>query len=125
LLDRQFLAVQREIATDARLRDRLHLVSVTLDPAYDRPPVLREHAARIGAQPAVWSFVTGEREELDRFGSKLGVAVMRDDPAGAAIVHNLRTAVIDPEGRLGTIFTGNEWRAPDLLKELRRAVDLR
>ena len=50
---------------------------------------------------------------------------MRDDPAAIEVVHNLRTAVIDPQGRLTTVFAGNEWRAADLLKELRRAAGVR
>jgi protein SCO1 len=122
LMDRQFAAVQREASGDPQLRDRLHLVSVTLDPSFDRPPVLLDHARRVGAQPEMWSFVTGDGEDLSRFGSRFGVSVMRDDAAAAEVVHNLRTAVIDPGGRLTTVFSGNEWSAADLLKELRRAA---
>ena len=47
---------------------------------------------------------------------------MRNDPSGAEVIHNLRTAVLDRDGRLTTIFGGNDWSAADLLKELRRAV---
>ena len=61
-------------------------------------------------------------EDLDRFGSRFGVSVMRNDPSGAEVIHNLRTAVLDRDGRLTTIFGGNDWSAADLLKELRRAV---
>jgi len=125
LMDRHFAAIQREAAADPLLRDRLHLVSVTLDPSYDRPPVLREHASRAGARPDVWTFATGEPGDLERFGSRFGVSVMRDDPGAPEVVHNLRTAVIDPQGRLTTIFGGNDWSAADLLKELRRAAGTR
>ena len=50
-MDRQFAAVQREASADAQLRDRLHLLSVTVDPSFDTPPVLLEHARRAGARP--------------------------------------------------------------------------
>jgi protein SCO1/2 len=122
LLDRQFAAVQREAEADVQLRGRLHLVSMTLDPAFDTPAVLLEHSRRVGADPKIWSFATGVPEELDRFGSRFGVSVMRNDPAGAEVVHNLRTVVLDRDGRLTTIFGGNDWSAADLLKELRRAA---
>jgi protein SCO1/2 len=124
LMDRQFAVVQREASADAQLRDRVHLLSVTVDPTFDTPPVLLEHAQRAGARPEIWSFVTGGRDDLDRFGSRFGVSVMRDDPAGAEVVHNLRTAVIDPGGRLTTVLGGNDWSAADLLKELRRAAGI-
>jgi protein SCO1/2 len=124
LMDKQFAEIQRDAQADERLKDRLHLLSVSIDPSFDTPPVLLAHARSVGARPGMWSFVTGEREELTRFGSRFGVSLMPGEAGGADIVHNLRTAVIDPEGRLTTIFGGNDWRAADLLKELRRAAGI-
>jgi cytochrome oxidase Cu insertion factor (SCO1/SenC/PrrC family) len=46
---------------------------------------------------------------------------MREDPARTEIVHNLRTAVIDGQGRLVTVLRGNEWKADQLVDELRAA----
>jgi protein SCO1/2 len=122
LMDRQFAAVQREASSDPQLKDRVRLLSITLDPSFDTPPVLLAHARGLGADPGVWSFATGVPEDLDRFGSRFGVSVMRSGPSESEIVHNLRTAVLDPDGRLTTIFGGNDWSAADLLKELRRAA---
>jgi protein SCO1 len=122
LMDRQFAAVQRDASADAQLKDSLQLLSITVDPSFDTPPVLLAHARRAGARPEVWSFATGTPDELERFASRFGVSVMRNDPSGAEVVHNLRTAVIDRDGRLTTIFGGNEWSAADLLKELRRVA---
>ena len=122
LIDRQFLAAQREASADPQLRDRVHLLSITLDPSFDTPPVLLAHARQVGADPKAWTFATGAAEDLDRFGSRFGVSVMRNDPSGAEVIHNLRTAVLDRDGRLTTIFGGNDWSAADLLKELRRAA---
>ena len=122
LMDRQFAAAQRDAAADPQLRDRLHLLSITLDPSFDTPPILLAHARRAGADPTVWTFATGTPEDLDRFGSRFGVSVMRNGPSGSEVVHNLRTAILDPDGRLTTIFGGNDWSAADLLKELRRAA---
>jgi protein SCO1 len=122
LMDRHFAVIQREALADAPLKERLRLLSVTLDPSFDTPPILLAHARRVGADPGLWSFATGTPEDLDRFGSRFGVTVMRNDPSGSEVVHNLRTAVLDPEGRLTTIFGGNDWGAADLLKELRRVA---
>jgi hypothetical protein len=38
------------------------------------------------------------------------------------VMHNLRTAVIDGDGRLVSLLNGNEWRTADLIDALRRAV---
>ena len=124
LMDRQFGVVQKAMLENAALGERVHLLSVSFDPTFDTPAVLKEHAARASAQPEAWSFVTGNADDLSRFGSRFGVAVLKDEPQAADIVHNLRTAVIDREGRLTTVFPGNDWDAKDLLKEIRRAAGL-
>lgn len=121
LMDRNFLDVQRVIADDPSLRGRAHLVSVSFDPAYDTPAVLAAHAARVSADPAHWTLLTGERAEIDRFTSRFGVSAVQGT-AGAEIVHNLRTAVVDAQGRVVTFLSGNEWTPGDLLAHLRSAL---
>jgi protein SCO1 len=121
LMDRHFLAVQRALTTDAHLSSRAHLVSVSFDPEFDTPAVLAAHARRVGADPARWTFVTGERDQLDPFAARFGVTTIRDGATDWEIVHNLRTAVIDPQGRIVTIFSGNEWTPGELLQVMRAA----
>jgi cytochrome oxidase Cu insertion factor (SCO1/SenC/PrrC family) len=48
---------------------------------------------------------------------------MREDKSAQEILHNLRTAVIDPAGRLVKIFSGNDWQASELLAELRATIE--
>ena len=42
----------------------LRLVSITVDPDYDTPAVLRSYAARVGADPGRWLFLTGPRAAI-------------------------------------------------------------
>lgn len=121
LMDRHFRAVQDAVRQDDTLRGRVRLLSVSFDPAYDRPAVLASHARRVGADPTVWTFLTGERESVDRFASQFGVSIVREENA-AEVVHNLRTAVIDPQGRLSLVLRGNEWTPQALIADLRKAV---
>ena len=39
-----------------------------------------------------------------------------------SFAHNLRTAVIDPEGRLGVLLRGNEWTSEDLIAAIDRSA---
>lgn len=121
LMDRHFATVQAALQQDPALRDRAHLVSVSFDPRFDTPEVLAAHARKAGANPEMWSFVTGEQDAIDRFGGAFGVSIIREDADLTEIVHNLRTAVIDREGRLVKVFTGNEWTPEELLDTMRRA----
>ena len=55
LMDQNFRTLQRELARDARLRGHVKLLSISFDPEYDTPEVLAAHAARLEADPAVWT----------------------------------------------------------------------
>jgi protein SCO1/2 len=120
LMDRHFLEVQRQLASRPELAD-VRLVSVTLDPEFDTPEVLRAHAARLGADPRRWRFVTGEPDAVAAFARTLGVTAEADAGDPAALVHNLRTAVLDAEGRLVTATSGNQWTPADLVADLTAA----
>ena len=47
--------------------------------------------------------------------------ILEKDPA-ETITHNLRTAIIDKQGKLIKIYSGNEWTVDALLADLRDAV---
>lgn len=119
LMDKQFADVQREIMTSPELAD-VRLVSVTLDPDVDTPAVLEKHAKGIGADPRVWHFLTGTREDVLAFAKRFGVITEPGESAGL-VVHNLRTAVIDPQGRLVTVHSGNMWTPAELVADIKAA----
>jgi len=121
LIDRHFAAVQEQVRSSADLQGRVHLVSVTLDPEYDTPAVLLRHAGQLKADPAVWSLLTGSREQIETFASQFGVSVVRETAQPSELVHNLRTAVIDGNGRLVTMLSGGEWEPAALIAEIRNA----
>ena len=121
LMDRHFSDLQRAIAEDPKLRDRAHLVSVSFDPAHDTPAVIAAHAKARGADPALWSYLTGSREAIDHLTSRFGVSTIDETDAAQTITHNLRTAIVDPKGRLVKIYSGNDWRVADVLQDLREA----
>lgn len=121
LMDRRFGEVQQMLADDAGLRGRVHLLSVSFDPGFDTPAVLAAHARKVGADPASWTFLTGDEADIDAFAAPLGVSTVTDAAHPAEIVHNLRTVVIDREGRVVQILNGNEWSAAELMAAIRSA----
>jgi len=116
LMDRNFASIQRTLAGRADLGD-VRLLTVTFDPEYDTPPVLSAWAQRRGADPAVWSFLTGEPDAVYAFGEQFGLYV-EPSPEGFDITHNLRTAVVDAEGRLVSMHSGNDWTPDDIVADL-------
>jgi protein SCO1/2 len=122
LMDRHFADLQRAILADAALRDRVHLVSISFDPTHDTPAVIAAHAKARGADPRVWSYLTGEADAIDHVTSRFGVSAIEEHDAAESITHNLRTAVVDPRGKLVTIYNGNDWTVDGLLHDLRAQV---
>jgi protein SCO1/2 len=119
LMDKHFAAVQREIQTAPDLSD-VRLMSVSVDPAFDTPSVLARHAKTVGADPRVWYFATGARDDVLGFARRFGITTEPGEAEGI-VVHNLRTAVIDPQGRLVSIQSGNMWTPAELVADLKKA----
>jgi protein SCO1/2 len=124
LMDRHFKAAQTALRADPVFASRVHLLSVSFDPDYDTPAVISAHATRVGADPAFWSYLTGTRGAVDSFAGAFGVSVMRENEPTREIIHNLRTAVIDTDGRLVTVLNGRDW-TPEQLVDRMRAADAR
>jgi protein SCO1/2 len=118
LMDRHFAAVQKTVQGAADMAD-VRLVSMTLDPEFDTTAVLSQHAARLKADPAVWSFMTGEPKTAAEFAQQFGIYTEKDLGTGANLTHNLRTAIIDADGRLVKVHSGNDWTPADLVADLK------
>lgn len=120
LMDRRFAEVQKMAAADPALAGKIRLLSVSFDPKFDRSETLAAHAKKLGADPKVWRFATATEEIVDRFAAGFGVNVIREKDG--TITHNLRTAVIDPSGRVQYILGDNAWTAEGLVAALTDAI---
>jgi protein SCO1/2 len=119
LMDRHFASIQRMAEDDPSLGN-VRLLSVSFDPVVDTPAVLKAHARELDADEARWTFVTGDRDEVDQFGARFGLTVSRalNDPRD--IAHNLRTAIVDAGGKLVKVYTGNEWTPAQIVADLKK-----
>ena len=118
LMERQFATIQSALKDDPSL-DHVRLVSISFDPATDTPPVLKKHAAELHADPKVWTFLTGRRDDIDGFARRFGVSIARAQNDERDITHNLRTAIVDATGRLTKVYIGNEWTPTQVLADLK------
>jgi protein SCO1/2 len=119
LMDRHFASLQKTLKQDPALK-AVHLVTVSFDPVTDTPAVLNRHAKSLNADLSRWTFLTGDRDDVDRFASRFGVSIDRSLTDARDITHNLRTAIIDTDGRLVKAYTGNEWSPEQVLADLRK-----
>ncbi|HEX7173845.1 MAG TPA: SCO family protein [Pyrinomonadaceae bacterium] len=121
LMSERFAAISRELAGEASLKDKVQLLSVSIDPAHDTPKVLRSygaaHTQKYGGETfASWEFATGDPEEVKKLAQFFGLEYFAEKDQ---IIHSLRTAVIDPTGRVHKIYRGNEWQPSEVLNDVR------
>lgn len=120
LMSANFAQVNGALQSDPDLKKKAHLLSVTLDPEYDKPEVLRSYgAAYAGGKFDDWDFATGDPADVRRFAEFFGLMYQRDN---GQLIHSLRTAVVTPDGRLYKIYRGNEWKPEDVLQDLKDAA---
>ena len=121
LMSSNFAEIERELQLDAALYKRTHLVSISFDPAYDTPKVLRSYgAAQTGKYDretfSHWEFVTADAEEVKKVAQFFGLTYI---PEKDQIVHSLQTALITPDGKLAKLYSGNKWKPSDVLSDVR------
>jgi len=117
LMSANFAQLNAALGADAGLRKKARLLSVTLDPEFDRPEVLRPYgAAYAGGRFDDWDFATGDPADVRRFAEFFGLVYKAE---GGQVTHSLRTAVVGADGKLLKIYRGNEWKPEEVLNELK------
>jgi protein SCO1/2 len=111
LISSHFNVLQREMGSR-----KLHLVEVTLDPSYDRPPVLARYARLFGADPKDWTLAVGDAQPTLDFAARFGIAVFPDP--GAGIIHSENTVEIGPDGTIRTMIPDASWQPDQILADI-------
>ena len=114
------LTVARFSKIDAALKKENFgaLLCVTVDPQNDTPAALKDYAARVGADPKRWKFLTGDPRDVANVAEHFGVLYYPDK---GQIVHSQAVAVVDPDGRLETVHYGEQWEPETVLQDLQKA----
>jgi protein SCO1 len=115
LMSKNFAQLQSAIKSGAGALARTRLLSISFDPDYDTPQVLRDYAASEKADPARWSFATGTPARIKELTSGFSVLVQ---PEAGTISHSLATALIDANGRIVEIWRGNGWKPEEVVAKI-------
>jgi protein SCO1 len=122
LMSNNFAQIDRGLEKDPTVYSKTHLLSVSIDPEYDTPQVLRSYgAAHTGRYQdetfAHWEFASGEQvKEMAQF---FGLGYFADKDQ---IIHALRTVIVDPNGKVVKVYGDNQWRVDEVVDELKRVL---
>ena len=83
------------------------LVSFSVDPTHDQPPVLRGYAKRYGAKPDLWWFLTCDDQPMMYELVKSGFLQALSEAKGSApIIHSTRFVLVDQRGNIRAWYDG-------------------
>jgi len=120
-MSENFNRAYRILNNDKDAPDNWHLMTLSFDPEFDTPSVLKSYSTRFEADPKKWSFATGALIEIDDITERFGMYFAREN-TGITFNHNLRTIVIDGAGKVHKIFIGNTWKPEELVAEMKKAA---
>ena len=122
LMTKRMSDVQNALPKDAPVK----LVTLTTDPEFDTPAVLKKFGERFGADPTRWYFLTGTKKEIAhlalREGLKFFAEEVKPDQRTSDMDlygHSTIFAIVDQEGRLRGSF---EYDDPATVKKIAAAV---
>jgi len=114
-MSQNFAALQKAIQTSPETVATTRLLSISFDPKFDTPEILKQYAQHAGADPAIWTFATGDPPEIHSLTSGFSILVQ---PEAGTISHSLATALIDREGKIANIWRGNGWLPAEVITAL-------
>jgi protein SCO1/2 len=124
-MSNNFSIIDQELQKQPELYEKTHLLSISFDPDYDTPKVLRSYGAAFTGRYSNetfqhWEFATGTKDEIKGLGQFFGLRYYHDATSGQEqIIHSLRTAVIGLDGKVVKVYRENKWKPEEILNDLK------
>jgi len=123
-MSRNFAEVDKQLQADPKVYAKTHLLTVSFDPEYDTPKVLRSYGGAYTGRYSQetfqhWDFAAPSQAELPKMEEWFDVGVT---PAGKSLQHSLATVIAGADGRVLAFYPTNDWTVDDALKVIRGAA---
>lgn len=116
-MSNNFAKIERTLKKDPTLNGKWHLFSITFDPDFDKPQILKDYGKSYGANFSDWDFLVSDKKTLEKIADGFDLTYEPDE--GGLIAHTLRTVLIDKEGNLVSILKGNDWTPDNVANRIR------
>jgi len=127
LMSNNFATIDQELQKQPDVYQKTHLLSISFDPEYDTPKVLRSYGAAFTGKYseenfAHWEFASGSADEVKGIAQFFGLRYYQSPSGEQQVIHSLRTVVIGPDGKVVKVYRGNEWKPNEILGDMRDAL---
>jgi protein SCO1/2 len=100
-LSKNFQEASQKLEATASAPTNWHFLSISFDPEFDSPAMLKAYGESYQYDPAHWSFLTGPADKIAELARSSGVTYASD---AGTINHNFRTLIVDASGHLQMVF---------------------
>lgn len=118
-LSRNFAEATKKLSSIANFPTNWHFLSISIDPEFDTPQVLKTYAERYGYDPQHWSFLTGPKPRIEALGKLFGLTF---EPDGTLLKHSFRTLVINRSNVVQQIIPVAGDFSEELVQQMIKAV---
>ena len=123
-MSRNFAEINSTLSQDRSLYSKTDLLSISFDPVYDKPAVLKSYGAAYtgkytGETFDHWQFAAPSKEDLPKVEQYFNVGVTGES---ASLTHSLSTVLIDPAGKIAAWYPGNDWKPADVVASMRQVT---
>ena len=121
LMNKNLSAARRALLADKSTATNWTFISISFDSEFDTSAMLAGYARSYrGDDPSHWFFASASPSTLASIAPQIDFMFARGEDGGFS--HNLRTVVLDAQGRIQHVFNGNKWQAEELAKEMKTAT---
>jgi protein SCO1/2 len=124
-MSRNFAQIDQQLSTDPKLYKETHLLSVSFDPTYDTPKVLRSYGGAYTGKYSQetfqhWEFAAPSEKELPKMEQFFDVGVTPGEKG--TLQHSLATVVIGKDGKVIAFYPTKDWSVADVLQQVKQAA---
>jgi protein SCO1 len=125
LMSNNFEEIDQQLQKEPDLYKQTHLLSISIDPEYDTPQVLKSygaaHTEKYSEETfAHWEFAGGTKDQVKGIAQYFGLRYFQESDQ---IVHGLRTVIIGPDGRVYKTYRENKWKPEEVLADLKTLLE--
>ena len=119
-MNRNFAETRKILMSAANGPANWQLLSISFDSSFDTPQMLSGYARFYrGDDTNRWLFAVASTNTLAALAPKVDLSIWRE---GGSISHNMRTVVLDADGKIFRHLDGNDWTPAQLAEAITEAA---
>ncbi len=125
-MSHNFADIDKALAADPALYKQTHLLSISFDPAYDTPKVLRSYGGAYTGNYTNekflhWDFAAPTEKDLPAVTQFFNVGVTPGD--SKSLTHSLSTVLIGKDGKIVAWYPTNDWAPKEVFAQIQKSAN--